>query len=164
MSAVTRARRASLLSCTIHRPLSSHRDLAERATGLLDRFGLQALARDRATEIAYGDQRRLEVALSLAGRPRVLLLDEPMAGLSAEERGAMRTLLGELDEGMAVLLIEHDMDVAFSFARTVTVLHQGRVLTGGSRDEVSASDLVQQIYLGTHTRPGTVTHHERELS
>jgi branched-chain amino acid transport system ATP-binding protein len=71
-----------------------------------------------------------------------------MAGLSSPERVAIRDLLEQLDPSIAVLLIEHDMDVAFSFAARITVLHQGRVLAHGSRDEVSANDLVQQAYLG----------------
>jgi len=133
---------------TMHRTLASYPDLVERALSLLDRFGLSRLGHERARHIAYGDQRRLEVALALAGQPRLLLLDEPMAGLSAPERVAMRTLLEELDPAVAVLLIEHDMDVALSFAERVTVLHQGKVLTEGHRDEVSANDLVQRIYLG----------------
>jgi branched-chain amino acid transport system ATP-binding protein len=88
------------------------------------------------------------VALALAGHPRLVLLDEPMAGLSTPERTAMRELLERLDPSIAVLLIEHDMDMAFSFAARITVLHQGKVLADGSRDEVSGSDLVQQAYLG----------------
>jgi ABC-type branched-subunit amino acid transport system ATPase component len=84
----------------------------------------------------------------MAGRPRLLLLDEPMAGLSTPERTAMRGLLEQLDPSIAVLLIEHDMDVAFSFATRVTVLHQGRILADGTRDDISTNDLVQQAYLG----------------
>ena len=98
-----------------------------------------------AGNLSYGDQRKLEVALSMAGQPRLLLLDEPMAGLSAAESRAMHTLIEQLDPGIAVLLIEHDMDVAFSFAERVTVLHQGRVLTAGHRDEVSANRTVQEL-------------------
>jgi branched-chain amino acid transport system ATP-binding protein len=90
----------------------------------------------------------LEVALSMAGRPRLLLLDEPMAGLSAGERASMLHLLEHLDTAIAVLLIEHDMDVAFGFADTVTVLDQGRVLFEGHRDEVSVNASVRHIYLG----------------
>jgi ABC-type branched-subunit amino acid transport system ATPase component len=131
------------------RPLSSHTEFTERAARLLDQFGLSSLAHEQARHISYGARRRLDVALALAGRPRLLLLDEPMAGLSAPERVAMRELIERLDRSIAVLLIEHDMDVAFSFAERVTVLHQGRVLADGSRDEVSANELVQQAYLGT---------------
>jgi branched-chain amino acid transport system ATP-binding protein len=130
------------------RPLSAYHEFTERAGHLLDQFGLSDVRQEQARHISYGAQRRLDVALSLAGRPRLLLLDEPMAGLSSPERLAMRELLERLDPSIAILLIEHDMDVAFSFAARVTVLHQGRVLADGSRDEVSANDLVQQAYLG----------------
>ena len=111
-------------------------------------FGLSGHSEAWARNLSYGDQRKLEVALSMAGRPRLLLLDEPMAGLSAGESRAMQTILEALDPAIAVLLIEHDMDIAFAFAERVTVLHQGRVLVEGPKDEVSANRSVQQIYLG----------------
>jgi branched-chain amino acid transport system ATP-binding protein len=130
------------------RPLSSYTEFTEQASRLLAQFELSSVANERARHISYGARRRLDVALSLAGRPRLLLLDEPMAGLSTPERAAMRGLLEQLDPSIAVLLIEHDMDVAFSFADRITVLHQGKVLADGTRDEVSANDLVQQAYLG----------------
>jgi len=133
----------------MHRAVSSYADLRGRAAELMGQFGLSAMAGDRARNLSYGDQRKLEVALSMAGRPRLLLLDEPMAGLSAGESRAMHALLESLDPGIAVLLIEHDMDVAFAFAERVTVLHQGRVLVQGRRDEVSANRAVQDIYLGS---------------
>jgi len=145
-----------LLACTAldrrrfawFRSLSSYADLVDHATSLLDRFGLSSLAHTRARHLSYGDQRRLEVALSLAGRPRLLLLDEPMAGLSTPERISMRALLEALDPAITVLLIEHDMDMAFAFAERVTVLHQGRVLAEGSRDDIGANETVQRVYLG----------------
>jgi len=133
---------------TMHKPLSSFTDLNERAAGLLEAFGLWPLRAEAARNLSYGDQRMLEVALSMAGRPRLLLLDEPMAGLSSTERTLMLQHLDRLDPGIAVLMIEHDMDVAFNFAHTVTVLDQGRVLFEGSRDEVGANPDVQRIYLG----------------
>ncbi|OFW15647.1 MAG: hypothetical protein A3F70_06825 [Acidobacteria bacterium RIFCSPLOWO2_12_FULL_67_14] len=133
----------------MHRPVTAYDDLEARASELIDRFGLTAQRTALARHLAYGDQRKLEVALSLAGRPRLLLLDEPMAGLSPGESRSMHALLEELDAAMAVLLIEHDMDIAFAFAGRVTVLHQGRVLIDGLRDEVSANPTVQEIYLGT---------------
>ncbi len=133
---------------TMHRPLASFADLGQRAASLLNDFGLGPLRSELARNLSYGDQRMLEVALSMAGRPRLLLLDEPMAGLSSGERASMLQLLEHLDPTIAVLLIEHDMDVAFGFADTVTVLDQGRVLCEGHRDEVSANASVQQIYLG----------------
>jgi branched-chain amino acid transport system ATP-binding protein len=132
----------------MHRPLSSFTDLRNKAAGLLNDFGLWPLRAEPARNLAYGNQRMLEVALSLAGRPRLLLLDEPMAGLSSGERAAMLQLLGRLDPAIAILLIEHDMDVAFGFADMVTVLDKGRVLFEGHRDEVSANKRVQDVYLG----------------
>ena len=132
----------------MHRRVTSYPDLRERANRLMDSFGLTRFAGEQARNLSYGDQRKLEVALSMAGKPRLLLLDEPMAGLSAGETRAMHDLLDTIDPGVAVLLIEHDMDVAFAFAERVTVLHHGRVMTEGSRDDVSADRGVQQIYLG----------------
>ena len=133
---------------TMHRPLSSYADLAQKAANLLGEFGLSPLRQELARNLSHGDQRKVEVALSMAGRPRLLLLDEPMAGLSPAESHSMHELLEKLDATIAVLLIEHDMDVAFGFAEKVTVLFQGRVLTEGHKDEVRANRTVQQIYLG----------------
>jgi branched-chain amino acid transport system ATP-binding protein len=132
----------------MHRAVASYADLAQRAADLMEQFGLTARTQEFARNLSYGDQRKLEVALSMASRPRLLLLDEPMAGLSAGESASMHAVLEQLDPAIAVLIIEHDMDIAFAFAERVTVLHQGRVLTEGHKDEVSANRGVQQIYLG----------------
>ncbi|OLC48218.1 MAG: hypothetical protein AUH43_10090 [Acidobacteria bacterium 13_1_40CM_65_14] len=131
------------------RSLSSFGDVMEKAEELLAEFGLADQRHDLARNLSYGDQRKLEVALSMAGRPRLLLLDEPMAGLSAHERESMQEILQRLDPAIAVMLIEHDMDIAFGFAQQVTVMHQGRVLAEGTKDEMSANRSVQEIYLGT---------------
>ena len=136
---------------TMFRRLSSQADLMKRAAELLDDFGLAPFGSELARNLSYGNQRKLEVALSMAGRPRLLLLDEPMAGLSSGESDAMQLILSRLDPAIAVLLIEHDMDIAFGFAERVTVLYQGRVLTEGHKDEVSANRTVQDIYLGAPT-------------
>jgi len=133
---------------TFLRPLASCPDLTERASRVIEDFGLSALAQELAKNLAYGDQRRLEVALSMAGRPKLLLLDEPMAGLSAAERASLQSLIAQLDRSVSVLLIEHDMDVAFALADTVTVLSQGAVLTQGDRDAVASNAAVQASYLG----------------
>jgi branched-chain amino acid transport system ATP-binding protein len=138
----------------MHRALSGCRDLVDRATAVLADFGLAPFEREIARNLSYGDQRKLEVALSMAGRPRLLLLDEPMAGLSAGESRSMQAILHALDPSIAVLLIEHDMDIAFAFAERITVLHQGRVLTEGHKDRIGADASVQQIYLGTPGEPG----------
>ena len=132
------------------RPLSSCTDLQERAANLLRQFALWDLRGECAKNISYGDQRKVEVALSVAGRPRLLLLDEPMAGLSTGESESMQRLLHGLDPAITVLLIEHDMDMAFAFAEKITVLYQGRVLTSGPKEEVRANPTVQEIYLGVH--------------
>jgi len=121
----------------MHKPVSSCPTLVQRAENLLADFGLSQLRHELARHLAYGDQRRLEVALS-------------MAGLSAPESQSMQALLRKLDPAIAVLLIEHDMDIAFGFAEKITVLYQGRVLTQGDKDEVSGNRTVQEIYLGVH--------------
>jgi branched-chain amino acid transport system ATP-binding protein len=131
--------------------LSACAPLMRRADALLAQCNLQPLRHERTRNLSYGDQRKVEVALAMAGRPRLLLLDEPMAGLSSSERQSMQALLASLDPSIAVLLIEHDMDVAFAFARAVTVLSQGKVLADGPNAEVSANPGVQQIYLGAQT-------------
>jgi branched-chain amino acid transport system ATP-binding protein len=133
----------------MHRALDSYGDVVQRAKAVLADFGLASFEQETARNLSYGDQRKLEVALSMAGRPRLLLLDEPMAGLSSGESKSMQALLTKLDRSIAVLLIEHDMDIAFAFAERITVLHQGRVLTEGTKDAVAADPNVQQIYLGT---------------
>jgi branched-chain amino acid transport system ATP-binding protein len=135
---------------TMYRRASSCTDLVARAAALIGRFGLSPVNEELARNLAYGDQRKLEVALSMAGRPRLLLLDEPMAGLSPGERDSMQQLLVQLDPGIAVLLIEHDMDVAFRFAQKITVMYQGKVLAEGDKDAVSANERVQEIYLGVN--------------
>jgi branched-chain amino acid transport system ATP-binding protein len=133
---------------TMHRTMASCVDFRLRADALLAQFGLQTFSHETAKNLSYGVQRKLEVALSMAGKPRLLLLDEPMAGLSSSESESMLTILRNLDPSVAVLLIEHDMDIAFGFAERVTVLYQGRVLTEGHKDEISADRNVRQIYLG----------------
>jgi branched-chain amino acid transport system ATP-binding protein len=133
---------------TMHRTMASCVDFRHRADALLAQFGLQTFGNETAKNLSYGVQRKLEVALSMAGKPRLLLLDEPMAGLSSSESQSMLAILRNLDPSVAVLLIEHDMDIAFGFAERVTVLYQGRVLTEGHKDDISADRNVQQIYLG----------------
>lgn len=129
-------------------PLSRRLDLRERALGLLDRVGLAPLAERTLSSTSYGEQRRLEIAMALAQDPRVLLLDEPFAGLSREERRDIQQQLGLIPPSVTVVMIEHDLDVALSFAERITVLHQGQVVVEGTRAEVVADPRVQEIYLG----------------
>ena len=129
--------------------LSSYRDVYEKAHALLE----QAAFLDRKdTEVRYlshGEQRQLEIVLGLASDPRILLLDEPAAGLSSGESVEMAQFLMRLDPKLAILLIEHDMDVVFDVAQEISVLHFGEVLETGTPEQIKRSAKVQEIYLGT---------------
>jgi branched-chain amino acid transport system ATP-binding protein len=130
------------------RPLEDYGALAERARATLASVGLEDRSAATVRHLSHGEQRQLEIALALAGRPKVLLLDEPTAGLSPAESQHMARLLGGLDPAVTVLMIEHDMDIALELAERVTVLHYGRVIADGLRDAVRADPLVREIYLG----------------
>jgi branched-chain amino acid transport system ATP-binding protein len=114
----------------------------------LERAGIAARAGDRVAELSHGEQRQLEVALALATRPRLLLLDEPAAGLSAGERSRLRELLGSLPDSLPLLLIEHDMTLALSLADEVLCLHNGRPIALGPPDRVRDDATVRAVYLG----------------
>ena len=132
----------------MHRPLARDAALRARAEETLAAVGLADRAAATVRNLSHGEQRQLEIGLALAGRPRLLLLDEPTAGLSPAESAAMARLLGRLDPAITVLIIEHDMDIALELARHVTVLHYGRVIADGTRDVVRADPTVREIYLG----------------
>ena len=131
------------------RPRGTYRHLARRAEELLAQWELENRGNATTRELSYGEQRQVELLLALAGRPRVLLLDEPTAGLSAAETADVVAMIERFPREMTVLLIEHDMDVALALADRVTVMHEGRVLAEGTRDEVHADPRVTQIYLGS---------------
>jgi branched-chain amino acid transport system ATP-binding protein len=114
----------------------------------LERAGVAARAGDRVSELSHGEQRQLEVALALATSPRLLLLDEPAAGLSAGERSRLRELLGSLPDSLPLLLIEHDMTLALSLTDEVLCLHNGRPIAHGPPDRVRGDPTVQAVYLG----------------
>jgi branched-chain amino acid transport system ATP-binding protein len=130
------------------RPRSAYRHLWEQAERLLDEWNLADRRGVLTRELSYGEQRQLELLLALAGRPRVLLLDEPTAGLAGPETTAVVRMVERFPRDVTVLLIEHDMDVALALADRVTVLHQGRVVAEGTRDEIKADPRVADIYLG----------------
>ena len=115
---------------------------------LLTRFGLEAEMDEPTRKLAYGKQRLLEIALALATRPRVLLLDEPAAGVPEEEREDILAALAALPAEVAIFLIEHDMDLVFSFASRISVLVAGRLLTEGEPDAIAADERVRAVYLG----------------
>jgi branched-chain amino acid transport system ATP-binding protein len=132
----------------VHRALARYPAFYERARRVLDAVGLADKEADAVRNLSHGEQRQLEIALALAGSPRLLLLDEPTAGLSPAESHAMTALLKNLDAAITVLVIEHDMDVAFALTDRITVLHYGKVVADGLAHEVKANALVQEIYLG----------------
>jgi branched-chain amino acid transport system ATP-binding protein len=132
----------------VHRALSRYPAFYERARRVLDAVGLADKEAEAVRNLSHGEQRQLEIALALAGSPRLLLLDEPTAGLSPAESHAMTALLKNLDAAITVLVIEHDMDVAFALTDRITVLHYGKVVADGLAQEVKANALVQEIYLG----------------
>jgi branched-chain amino acid transport system ATP-binding protein len=141
-----KGRRASKF--VMWRFLSSYRDVYDKAHELLER----AVFLDRKdTEVRYlshGEQRQLEIVVGLASDPDILLLDEPAAGLSSGESAEMARFLQKLDPRMAILLIEHDMDIVFDVADDISVLHFGEVLESGSAERIRGSAKVQEIYLG----------------
>jgi len=125
-------------------------DTLREATDLLEQAGLAAHAHVSAGVLAYGDRKRLELLMCLALHPTLLLLDEPMAGMSPADRNATVKLIHTIvrEHRTSVLLTEHDMDVVFALATRMTVLHHGEILIGATPDEVRASPLVRQVYLG----------------
>ncbi len=132
---------------SLRRPRANDAEMV-KARQLAEQVGLGHAIHALAGALAHGQQRQLELGMALASNPRLLLLDEPAAGLSPAERELLTGLLLGLDAAMTILLVEHDMDVAFRVARQVTVMHEGRVIAQGTPGEVSADEVVQQVYLG----------------
>jgi branched-chain amino acid transport system ATP-binding protein len=131
------------------RPLSSYRDVYEKARRLLENAGYWDRREVEVRNLSHGERRQVEVVLGLASDPRILLLDEPAAGLASGESHEMTEFLKRLDPQLAILLIEHDMDVVFDFADHISVLHFGEVVEEGTTERIRASEKVQEIYFGT---------------
>ena len=129
-------------------PLGARAAVAERCEQLLAQFHLTDVMKQRTGQLAYGKRRLLEIAIALACEPRVLLLDEPVAGVPAGEREELLQTVAALPADVSVLLIEHDMDLVFEFARRITVLVNGTVLTEGTPDEIANDPQVKAVYLG----------------
>lgn len=121
-----------------------------RATELAATVGLTDVLGSSVSALSHGQQRQLELGMALAGEPRLLMLDEPAAGLSPGERASLSLLLAGLPRAITVILVEHDMDVALQAADRVTVMHNGSVIVEGSPAEIQANTTVQDIYLGHH--------------
>jgi branched-chain amino acid transport system ATP-binding protein len=129
-------------------PLGAGRSVAERCDQLLEQFRLTAVMDQPTRTLPYGKRRLLEIAIALACEPRVLLLDEPVAGVPAGEREELLHTIATLPADVSVLLIEHDMDIVFGFATRMTVLVNGAVLTEGTPQEISSDERVKAVYLG----------------
>lgn len=128
--------------------LGANRRVAERCEQLLEQFHLTSVMAQQTRVLAYGKRRLLEIAIALACEPRVLLLDEPVAGVPAGEREELLQIVAGLPADVSILLIEHDMDLVFSFANRMTVLVSGAVLTEGSPDQIANDSRVKAVYLG----------------
>jgi branched-chain amino acid transport system ATP-binding protein len=130
------------------KPASRHDEVKDEAMALLRTLGLADDARGVVQDLPYGRQRLVEIAIALGLKPKVLLLDEPAAGVPSQDSGRILEVLGALPGDIAILIIEHDMDVVFRFARRITVLVQGQVLVEGTPEEIGADRRVRAVYLG----------------
>jgi len=130
------------------RALARYPELDGEAREVLKLVGLEHLAQRPIGEVAYGEKRRVEIAMALAQKPKLLLLDEPLAGLSREERAAMKELIASIPREVTVVMIEHDMDTALDLAERITVLHYGSVIVEGTRAEIIADPKTREVYLG----------------
>ncbi len=131
------------------RPAHSYRAVNERAERALDLVGLAPQSGRVAATLSHGEQRQLEIAVTLATSPKVLLLDEPLAGMGAEESADMTALVARLAADHAIILVEHDMDAVFSLAHVLTVMINGRVLESGDPQAIRRSKAVREAYLGS---------------
>lgn len=134
---------------SVLRPGAGDRHRA-KAAALARRVGLEKSLNTKVGDLSHGQQRQIELAMALAGDPRLILLDEPASGLSQGERVLLSEMLRALDRDLTLLIIEHDMDVAFQVADVVTVMHNGAVLATGRPDEIRNNEMVHAIYLGAH--------------
>jgi branched-chain amino acid transport system ATP-binding protein len=130
------------------RPANGYREVLDESMALLETLGLAQDARLTVAGLPYGKQRLVEIAIALGLKPRVLLLDEPAAGVPTTESHRILEVLDSLPRDIAILIIEHDMDVVFRFAQRITVLTQGTVLIEGTPAEIAADHRVREVYLG----------------
>lgn len=135
-------------SFSFWRPVASEATLVAEADSILHQVGLTDLAQRPARGLSHGEHRQLEIALALATKPQLMLLDEPMAGMGPEESERMVHLIGELKGRYTILLVEHDIDAVFRLADRISVLVAGRVITTGRPDEIRTNAAVKSAYLG----------------
>jgi branched-chain amino acid transport system ATP-binding protein len=134
------------------RPAGHYRGIIEEAYGLLETLGIADQALQPVNALAYGRQRLVEIAVALGLAPKVLLLDEPAAGVPSGESGVIVSLIEQLPADIALLIIEHDMELVFRLAKTITVMVQGRILVEGPPDAIAADERVREVYLGERGR------------
>jgi branched-chain amino acid transport system ATP-binding protein len=144
----TRAERYQMV-----RPLKRNRPLMDKAGELLDSFDLLELKHEVVSCISYGAQRKLEIALSLASDPKLLLLDEPSSGLTAAESAELCTRISNFGKDISLICIAHDMDLVFGIATRILLLHHGEVIMEGNPEQVKASPVVKEIYMGSQGNP-----------
>ncbi|MBX9740670.1 MAG: ABC transporter ATP-binding protein [Beijerinckiaceae bacterium] len=130
------------------RPVGARTDFVDEAVELLTTLGIADIAHLRVGELAYGKQRLLEIAVALAQKPKVLLLDEPAAGVPEHEREQILDVVAALPSSVALILIEHDMHLVFRFAKSISVLVNGAIFVEGAPDEIANDPRVRQVYLG----------------
>jgi branched-chain amino acid transport system ATP-binding protein len=135
-------------AATWHRPVARHQPAIDEAMALLARLRLAAEANLATGNLPYGKQRLVEIALALATRPRILLLDEPAAGIPSAESAQLFEVIAALPRDVTIVFIEHDMDLVFRFAERITVLVGGKVLTEGTPEAIAADPRVREVYLG----------------
>ena len=133
---------------TMNRPTDALSDLNERIVAELERVGLAAKPEETVKFLSYGERRQLELALSLSSNPKVLLLDEPCAGLSPSERQRFSQLVANLPRHITLIMIEHDIDIALALADSVTVLHRGKIIFDGTPSDVRSDAEVREVYFG----------------
>ena len=133
----------------MYRPISSYDHLLEKSRTILGKFEMWDKRHALIENLSYGEQRQIEICMALIENPRLLLLDEPTAGLSRTETKVFTSILKKLDPDISILLIEHDMDVAFELVENLTVLQFGGLVVTGNKEEIKENKTVQEIYLGT---------------
>ena len=136
------------ISVRLWKPASRHQEIKDEAMTYLSALGIADEADARVADLPYGKQRLVEIAIALGLKPKVLLLDEPAAGVPSHESGIILSNLAKLPPEIAILIIEHDMDLVFRFAQKITVLVQGQVLVEGTPQEIAADARVRSVYLG----------------
>jgi len=130
--------------------LAARSSQMEEADRLADRVGLTSVHERLAGSLSHGERRQLELGMAMAGEPKLLLLDEPAAGLSPHERVLLLSLLRGLPRSVTLVMIEHDMDIALQAVDQVTVMHNGTVVAAGNPDEIASNETVHAIYMGRH--------------